>query len=108
MRQYFAAGDRVDLMALMKFTSQSGTINILQRVGPHYKPMLGNVLLKSPDGTRVQTIEKTHRGNVDDVVYDIFRIWCTHDAECTWDKLVLHLRESQLNFLADDIDAALI
>ena len=98
----------MDLIALTKFTSQSGTINILQRVGPHYKPMLGNILLKSPDGTRVQTIEKTHKGSVDDVVYDIFRIWCSHDAECTWEKLVLYLCEAQLNFLAVDIDAALI
>ena len=101
-------GDRVDVVALQRFSTPSQTVNILQRVGSNYKPMLGNILLRSHNGGRVRSCEMTHHGDVDQVVYDIFQKWCTEDDTCTWGQLVLHLRAANLNPLANDIDSVLI
>ena len=90
------------------FPTPVGTINILQRVGPDYKPLLGNILLKSHYGQRIRGIEMTNSNNVDLVVYDMFQKWCTEDEECTWGALVLHLNEANLRSLASDIESALI
>ena len=98
----------MNVVALQSFSTPSQTINILRRVGTNYKPMLGNILLKSPDGGRVLTCEMTHHANVDEVVYDIFQKWCTEDDTCTWGQLVLHLRAANLNPLANDIDSVLV
>ena len=105
---YFTSGERVTLTDLQRFPTPVGTINILQRVGPDYKPLLGNILLKSHDGQRIRGIEMTNSNNVDLVVYDMFQKWCTEDEECTWRALVLHLNEANLRSLASDIESALI
>ena len=101
-------GDRVVILGLQQFSTPSGRLNILQQVGTDYKPMLGNILLKSQNGKRVQTIETTFGHNVDNVVYDIFQKWSSEDGDCTWGKLVQCLRDSNLNPLANDIDSCLL
>ena len=102
------ADDRVSLMILPRFSTPVGTINILQRVGPDYKPLLGNILLKSHDGQRIKSLEITNSNNVDRVVYDMFQTWCSEDENCTWGALVLHLQQANLRSLARDIESALI
>ena len=54
-------------MILQGFSTPVGTINILQRVGPDYKPLLGNILLKSHDGQRIKSLEMTNSNNVDEL-----------------------------------------
>ena len=101
-------GDRVVILGLQQFSTPSGRLNILQQVGTDYKPLLGNILLESPNGKKVQTIEATCGQNVDDVVYAIFQKWSSEDGDCTWGKLVHCLRDSNLNALANDIDSCLL
>ena len=98
----------MDLISLARFPTPSGTINILQRVGPDYKPLLGNILLKSEDGTRIRALEMTHYGTVDQIVYAMFQNWCTEDEDCTWGALVLHLKQSNLTSLATLIQSSLL
>ena len=98
------ADDRVSLVILPRFSTPVGTINILQRVGPDYKPLLGNILLKSHDGQRIKSLEMTNSNNVDRVVYDMFQTWCSEDENCTWGALVLHLQQANLRSLARDIE----
>ncbi|CAI8011485.1 hypothetical protein GBAR_LOCUS7406 [Geodia barretti] len=101
-------GDKVYITSLSRFPTPAGTINILQRVGPDYKPLLGNILLRSEDGQRIRALEMTHSHNVDGVVYDMFQKWITEDEDCTWGALVLHLQHASLGTLARDILSALI
>ena len=77
-------------------------------MGPDYKPLLGNILLKSEDGQRIRALEMTHYGTVDRVVYDMFQKWCTEDEDCTWGNLVLHLKQANLRPLATDVESALL
>ena len=79
----------------------------MQKVVSQYK-LLGNILLKDPDGVRVLAMEKSHAYNVDDVVYDIFQKWCEEDADATWHKLVKCLKEANLNSLAQEIERCLV
>ena len=98
----------MNIPSLILFPTPAGTINVLQRVGPDYKPLLGNILLRSEDGQRIRTLEMTHSHNVDGVVYDIFQKWITEDEDCTWGALVLHLQRARLGALARDIQSAFI
>ena len=66
--------ERPDLTTLEKFPHPSGDINIMQEVVPRYK-QLGNILLKSTNGARVQGIEKSKHHDANDVVYETFRQW---------------------------------
>jgi ankyrin repeat protein len=100
--------EKVNIPSLILFPTPAGTINILQRVGPDYKPLLGNILLRSEDGQRIRTLEMTHSHNVDGVVYDMFQKWITEDEDCTWGALVVHLHHASLGALARDIQSALI
>ena len=98
----------MSILSLQNFATPAGTINIMQRVGTNYQPLLGNVLLKSRDGQRVKTIEMSKNNDVERVVYDIFQKWLTEDEECTWGALVAHLKQAKLATLARDIESALI
>lgn len=80
----------------------------MQRIGTKYKPRLGNILLKSYDGQRLKSIEMTHHGDVEQVVYDIFQKWCTEEGDCSWEKLIQILKDSDLNTLATNIDESLL
>ena len=103
------ADDRVKITSLPRFpTPVAGSINILQRVGPDYKPLLGNILLRSEDGQRIRALEMTHANNVDTVVYDMFQKWISEDKNPTWGALVLHLQHASLRTLARDVESALI
>ena len=97
-------GKKPDLPTLEKFPHPSGNINIMKEVVPQYK-QLGNILLQSPNGTRVLGIETSKPHSVDDVVYEIFRQWLQEDADATWDKLVQCLKEVNLSPLAHKIDS---
>ena len=101
-------GDRVNLISLSSFSTPSGTINILQRVGPDYKPLLGNILLKSEDGQRIRALEMTHSNRVDEIVYAMFQKWRMEDEDCTWGALILHLKHSNLISLATLIESSLL
>ena len=79
----------------------------MQEVAPRYR-QLGNVLLQSVNGVRVQAMETTHHHKVDGVVYDIFQKWLVEDADATWSKLVKCLKEASLNPLAGEIDSCLV
>ena len=95
------SGEKVNITGLFKFpTPAAGSINILQRVGPDYKPLLGNILLRSEDGQRIRALEITHANNVDRVVYDMFQKWISEDENPTWGALVLHLQHASLRTLA--------
>ena len=103
------SGEKVNITGLFKFpTPVAGSINILQRVGPDYKPLLGNILLRSEDGQRIRALEMTHANNVDTVVYDMFQKWISEDENPTWGALVLHLQHASLRTLARDIESVLI
>jgi hypothetical protein len=95
-------------MRLQKFLTPAGTINIFERVGPDYKPFLGNILLRSDDGQRIRGLEVTHSRDVEQVVYSMFQRWCIEDEDCSWGRLVSILEEANLGPLAWDIDSALI
>ena len=78
-----------------------------QEVVPKYK-QLGNILLQSRCGARVEGIEKNHSNNTSDVVYDIFQTWLREDADASWSVLVQHLRAVDLNSLAQELESCLL
>ena len=71
----------------------------MQEVVPRYQ-QLGNILLQSPNGTRVLGIERSKPHNVNDVVYEMFQQWLEEDADGTWNKLVQCLKDANLSSLA--------
>ena len=104
---FIIAGERPDLIILTKFPTPSGDVNIMQAVAPRYRE-LGNILLNSPDGTRVATIELYHQYRPESIIYDIFQKWVTEDTTATWGKLVQCLRDIGLHPLAFHIESCLV
>lgn len=96
-----------DLTALQKFPHPSGVINIMQQVVPQYK-LLGNILLKDPNGVRVEAIELDNPHHVNNVVYSIFQKWLVEDTDATWGKLVQCLDCVNLCPLAQGINSCLM
>lgn len=103
---FYYTDETPDLIVLRRFHTPSRDINIMQEVGPKYREV-GNILLKSPHGVKVRNIEVTCREKVDDIVYEIFRLWITESTGATWSSLVECLKSVSLNRLAQEIGSCL-
>ena len=103
---FLSVGDRPNLSTIHKFPRPSGDINILEQATPKHR-QLGNILLNSSNGVRVQAIELSNNSRMDSVVYDIFQKWLVEDSDATWGKLVQCLMQAGLTPLAQDIDSCL-
>ena len=103
------AGEKPDLNVLRKFPAPVRDVNIMQKVAAHYRE-LGNILLNSPNGTRVTNIEMnvSHQGDPEKFIYDIFQKWIKEDTSATWGKLVQCLKDINLDSLALKIESSLV
>ena len=91
------------MVTLLKFSTSTETINIMQKVSPQYKAV-GTILLDDRDGNRLKAIEKSCKDDVDAITHEIFQEWITKDSNPTWGKLVECLKDASLHPLAKNIE----
>ena len=95
----------VTLPQLIRFKTQSGSINILERIGIHYWE-LGVLLLEDATGAHTQAIIEHHREDAIKINFQIFQKWIQGKGKLPveWSTLVEVLKNIELVQLANEIE----
>ena len=104
----FTIGDTPVLPKLLKFPGKHGKINIPEQIGTNYKAF-GTFLLKDDSGTIVSGIVQEKMYAADKINEAILERWISGKGEApfTWNTLVMCLRDTDLNVLANNIEEVL-
>ena len=102
------AEDKPTMVKLLKFPGKRGKINIPEQIGTNYKTF-GIFLLRDDSGTIVSGIERAKMHDVDEINIAILQRWLSGKGQgpFTWDILVQCLQDTELNFLANEIEEVL-
>ena len=96
--------EKPNLITLTKMTTRAGTeIKVIENSANHYKN-IGRNLLNDRYGERVETIEKTMRGDGESIIHEIYKKWVREDKNCSWVTLAECFRDCNLHRLASDIE----
>ena len=100
--------DKPTLPELIKFETQSGSINIMERIGMHYH-QLGPFLLDDGDGAVTDAIINQYYHNAARINHEILKRWLggTGLKPVQWSTLISVLRDIKLSTLADTITSNL-
>ena len=95
------------LPELLKFHSKSGITNIPQMIGTNYETF-GTLLLNDKQGEKIDGI--TEKADAKGTNLAILKRWLRGEGEqpTTWRTLVQVLKDSELNTLAQEIEASMI
>ena len=93
------------MLELIRFRGRERRINIPQEISTEYKNF-GCLLLEDSTGAKICNIDKTNRGNPEDINSEVLRLWIEGKGKMpvTWRTLVNVLRDVDLTQLADDIE----
>ena len=91
------------MIYLRRLSTHAGVINIMEETAPWYRD-IGVILLKDRNGTKVDGIEKSVRGEPLEAVHMIYARWMTEDVDYSWRKLTQCFRDCGLNVLANNIE----
>jgi hypothetical protein len=80
-----------------------GEIRIIQDSAHSYN-CVGIHLLDDKCGNRVKNIEITNRGNVGEIITEIYMKWMQEQENCSWTTLTECFRMCNLKRLASDIE----
>ena len=96
-----------NLVALLRFPTSEGYINLTEQVGDKFKTF-GTLLLKDESGAIMSGLEHTYNGRVVDITHAVFTKWITSGCTpVTWENLLTTLRSSGLAKLAVLIESGL-
>jgi len=84
------------------------SVDIAEKIGADYKHF-GTLLLKDIDGSKVNNIEMSKRGDPVGVTAEILEQWLQGRGRMpvTWQTLITCLRDMKIIVLADDIESSL-
>ena len=85
------------------FTCAGREIRIIRDSATSYIHV-GISLLTDRYGTRVKNIESTKRGNVEEIITEIYMQWMQEQENCSWTTLTECFRMCNLKRLASDIE----
>ena len=100
-------GFKPDMINLRRLSTHDGDINIMEESATKYRH-IGVILLKDTNGTIVDGIEKSVRGEPLEAVHNIYARWMREDVDYSWRKLTQCFRECGLNVLARNIEDHII
>ena len=105
---YFLAGDRPNLLKLLRFPDKKGNyINIPRQIGTKYFPF-GLLLLNDETGAEVSTVISEHRENAEQINLKILSLWIGGRGKpLSWAVLIAVLKAIGLSTLASDVDDGL-
>ena len=91
----------------MSLPSRGTNINVIQRIGVNYSTF-GIFLLNDDNGTLVDALKFQHLLIAENITRDILQRWLAGGGRqpVSWATLIGVLRQSSLNTLADQIEAA--
>jgi hypothetical protein len=100
--------DKPTLPELIKFKTQSGSINIMERIGLHYH-QLGPLLLEDGDGSVTDAIINRYHHDATLINHEILKRWLggTGLKPVQWSTLISILKDINLSTLADKIEVNL-
>ena len=102
--------ERPTLVKLLKFPIRDGEshIDITEKIGANYYTF-GVFLLQDETGSKVKTIESHYKENPKRINQEIFGQWLQGDGKqpVTWKTLIEALRDSQLFYVAEEVEAHL-
>ena len=103
-----SADGRPTLLELQHFPTKDGFEDIVAEIQSDYKSF-GIRLLEDSNGVRIKGIEISSRDDTVAITVEILREWLKGRGRTpvTWQTFVKCLRESDLNVLANDIEAGL-
>ena len=92
------------VLECIRFQGRQRTINIPQEIGTNYS-QFGIFLLEDANGIRVQSIERKHRGDADQINTEIVQEWATGKGKkpVSWKILTEVLHDVGLCTLANEI-----
>ena len=93
------------LVLLRRFLVKNGHTDIAQEIGTNYEKF-GILLLEDKEGSIVDSIAKSKRGDPVDITVEILRQWLQGKGRrpVTWQTLVTCLNNTGLYVLAEKID----
>ena len=97
--------DYPTVLECTRFQGRQRTINIPEEIGTNYN-RFGMFLLDDPNGTRVNNIERKHRGDAMQINTEILREWAIGRGKkpVSWETLTEVLRDIELGALASEIE----
>ena len=102
--------ERPTLVKLLKFPIRDGEshIDITEKIGANYYTF-GVFLLQDETGSKVKTIESHYKENPKRINQEIFGKWLQGDGKqpVAWKTLIEALRDSQLFYVAKEVEAHL-
>ena len=104
---YLFTEQQPNLSQLICFKTQSGSINVLEQIGAHYRE-LGVLLLNDTNGTVTQAIMGQHPEAIN-VNFEILQRWIQGKGKLPveWTTLIEVLRDIKLSELAHEMEEAL-
>ena len=82
-------------------------IDLPSRIGPKIE-VFGTLLLQDAHGNKMVNIRKSFRGDPKEMGMEVLREWLAgKGVEVTWESLIATLKESELDFMAEQIQMAL-
>ena len=98
------ATNRPTLPQLINFETQSGRINITERIGKSYSK-LGPLLLRDDDGSVTQSIRDQYHHDAANINYEIMQRWIQGKGmQCVqWSTLIDVLKKIELSQLSEEI-----
>lgn len=87
---------------------RDGSVDIAEKIGADYKHF-GTLLLNDNDGSKVNNIEMSKRGDPTEIAAEIFEQWLQGRGRMpvTWQTLIKCLRDMKRIVLADAIESSL-
>ena len=97
-----------ELPILRHFPVRDGYVDIAEKIGTDYKHF-GTLLLNDNDGSKVNNIEMSKRGDPTEIAAEIFEQWLQGRGRMpvTWQTLIKCLRDMKRIVLADAIESSL-
>jgi hypothetical protein len=102
------SGDVPTMAELLNFPMPEGSVNLAQRIGASYM-MVGILLLKDDDGSRMTSLEKEHMGRAESIIRAVFHHWLSGGGlqPVSWATLIGVLQDCDLTALAHHIQQGL-
>ena len=98
----------VTLPQLISFKTPSGSINVLEQIGTHYRK-LGVLLLDDTTGKITKAIIERYQNDATNIIFEIFEKWIEGRGKqpVEWSTLVEVLKDIQLTELVKEMKQSL-
>ena len=91
------------MLTLMNLPTSGSAIKIIQQSSAQYRK-IGIILLNDRYGARIGAIQKSNRGQYEDIILEIYKEWLAEDPNCSWVTLTDCFRQCGLHSLARSIE----